>query len=126
MPLFAMVAQTKRTESTDSLLPLMQSLLWTTKKSTASNFTAVQPKLKPSVKKTFNMNLKNTRTLRRDAIYLLRALHLKQLSKNYSNCLLSSVKSNHLKSQQNMTTALMPLSALRHLTQQLKLKPKAS
>lgn len=123
---FATAALTRRTVSMDSLLPQMLSKVWTIKKSMASKFTVVQPKLNKSVTRRFFKSPKSTRTLKRDVTCLLRILHPKQLSKTFTHCSQSLAKSNPLKSRPRLITALMHLYASRHLIQQPKLNQKES
>jgi len=124
--LSATVVQTYKTANMGSLLLNKLSRKWTAKKSTASKFSVVQPKLKLNAKRRLLKSPKNTKTLKRDAIYSSRILHPRQPSRTSNPSLPSLVKLNLLKFQLRSTAALMHLYALKHQIQQHKLKPRES
>lgn len=124
--LSASVVQTYKTANMGSLLLNRLSSKWTAKKSTASKFSVVQPKLKLNVKRRLLKSPKNTKTLKRDAIYSSRILHPRQPSRTFNPSLPSLVKLNLLKFQLRLKAALMHLYAIKHQTQQYKLKQKES
>jgi len=94
---------------------------WTESKLVIKFFTSSLLLRSSSVRKNFNTRLKSIRTLKSDAIFLLRTSPLRQLKTTSEISLLSSVRLNHLNYLVKLRTrALMHSFALKLQTPQVK------